>query len=114
MIFVSVYSWVRKYNVLAGKHKYQNLPEDLILINVQGDEPLIDINSVNKLADFVRSNGRAMRMRFSEWLDPSGALVGGALLQQLSDYRKTKIGTARCYNLKNCSSLFSLFPGNLF
>ncbi len=42
---------------LAEYTKYQNLPEDLILINVQGDEPLIDINSVNKLADFVRSKG---------------------------------------------------------
>ena len=42
---------------LAEYTKYQNLPEDLILINVQGDEPLIDINSVNKLADFVHSNG---------------------------------------------------------
>ena len=42
---------------LAEYTKYQNLPEDLMLINVQGDEPLIDINSVNKLADFVHSNG---------------------------------------------------------
>ena len=41
---------------LAEYTKYQNLPEDLVLINVQGDEPLIDISSVNKLADFVHSN----------------------------------------------------------
>ena len=30
--------------------------EDALIINVQADEPLIDINSINGLADFMASN----------------------------------------------------------